>query len=105
MRGTRVTGKKRVKGIEPSCPAWEAGVLPLNYTRKRIFDFRLSMADLQAQARLRSAADPYCQETTSSEPLYFPSPLVPHLLSLPQLVEMQLPETAGHVPAPPLTLR
>jgi predicted RNA-binding protein YlqC (UPF0109 family) len=23
-----------VKGIEPSCPAWEAGVLPLNYTRK-----------------------------------------------------------------------
>ena len=24
---------KRVKGIEPSCPAWEAGVLPLNYTR------------------------------------------------------------------------
>src|SRR5947209_14908878 len=25
--------KKRVKGIEPSCPAWEAGVLPLNYTR------------------------------------------------------------------------
>jgi hypothetical protein len=26
---------KRVKGIEPSCPAWEAGVLPLNYTRIR----------------------------------------------------------------------
>jgi hypothetical protein len=25
--------RKRVKGIEPSCPAWEAGVLPLNYTR------------------------------------------------------------------------
>ena len=24
---------KRVKGIEPSCPAWEAGVLPLNCTR------------------------------------------------------------------------
>ena len=23
-----------MKGIEPSCPAWEAGVLPLNYTRK-----------------------------------------------------------------------
>jgi hypothetical protein len=30
---------KRVKGIEPSCPAWEAGVLPLNYTRKRDFRF------------------------------------------------------------------
>ena len=24
---------ERVKGIEPSQPAWEAGVLPLNYTR------------------------------------------------------------------------
>jgi hypothetical protein len=25
--------KERVKGIEPSCQAWEACVLPLNYTR------------------------------------------------------------------------
>jgi hypothetical protein len=25
---------ERVKGIEPSLPAWEADVLPLNYTRK-----------------------------------------------------------------------
>jgi hypothetical protein len=24
---------ERVKGIEPSPQAWEAGVLPLNYTR------------------------------------------------------------------------
>ena len=24
---------KRVMGIEPTCPAWKAGVLPLNYTR------------------------------------------------------------------------
>jgi hypothetical protein len=24
---------ERVKGIEPSCSAWEADVLPLNYTR------------------------------------------------------------------------
>ena len=24
---------ERVKGIEPSCQAWEACVLPLNYTR------------------------------------------------------------------------
>ncbi|PKK38920.1 hypothetical protein ABB02_01733 [Clostridiaceae bacterium JG1575] len=30
-----VTRKKmeRVKGIEPSRPAWKAGILPLNYTR------------------------------------------------------------------------
>ena len=26
-------GLERVKGIEPSCAAWEAAVLPLNYTR------------------------------------------------------------------------
>src|SRR5690606_19684555 len=24
---------ERVKGIEPSCPAWKAGALPLSYTR------------------------------------------------------------------------
>ena len=27
---------ERVKGIEPSLSAWEADVLPLNYTRERI---------------------------------------------------------------------
>ena len=27
------TGSERVTGIEPAPPAWEAGVLPLNYTR------------------------------------------------------------------------
>lgn len=36
---------KRVKGIEPSCPAWEAGVLPLNYTRNAIADFGLWIAE------------------------------------------------------------
>ena len=25
---------ERMKGVEPSCPAWEAGVLPMNYTPK-----------------------------------------------------------------------
>ena len=33
----RVT-KKRVMGIEPTYPAWKAGVLPLNYTRMGIFN-------------------------------------------------------------------
>src|SRR3954468_24241912 len=41
--------KKRVKGIEPSCPAWEAGVLPLNYTRGGGGgDCRSGVADWQA---------------------------------------------------------
>ena len=33
---------KRVMGIEPTYPAWKAGVLPLNYTReieKSLVDF------------------------------------------------------------------
>ena len=34
-----------MKGIEPSCAAWEAAVLPLNYTREEIFDFRFPIAD------------------------------------------------------------
>ena len=37
--------KKRVRGIEPPCAAWEAAVLPLNYTRRIISDFRFSIAD------------------------------------------------------------
>jgi hypothetical protein len=36
---------QRVRGIEPPCAAWEAAVLPLNYTRVAIFDFRFSIAD------------------------------------------------------------
>jgi hypothetical protein len=27
---------ERVKGIEPSCEAWKASVLPLNYTRNHV---------------------------------------------------------------------
>ena len=27
---------ERVMGIEPTRPAWKAGILPLNYTRKRL---------------------------------------------------------------------
>jgi hypothetical protein len=34
--GRRCLGVERVKGIEPSCAAWEAAVLPLNYTRARL---------------------------------------------------------------------
>jgi hypothetical protein len=36
---------ERVMGIEPTLPAWKAGVLPLNYTRKsfsQLVDNKLS---------------------------------------------------------------
>src|ERR1700758_5390100 len=45
MSFTRVKREKRVRGIEPPCAAWEAAVLPLNYTREEIFDFRFAIAD------------------------------------------------------------
>src|SRR5437879_819651 len=64
---------QRVKGIEPSCAAWEAAVLPLNYTRGEIFDFRLTICDLQA-------ANNHCHEITSSAALKF----VPCVASLPK---------------------
>ena len=34
-----------MRGIEPPCAAWEAAVLPLNYTREEIFDFRFPIDD------------------------------------------------------------
>ena len=33
VSGLRKKKIKRVMGIEPTYPAWKAGVLPLNYTR------------------------------------------------------------------------
>ena len=33
IRLRRSNKKERVMGIEPTYPAWKAGVLPLNYTR------------------------------------------------------------------------
>ena len=33
---SRAAGLERVKGIEPSYAAWEAAVLPLNYTRESL---------------------------------------------------------------------
>ena len=36
---------KRVMGIEPTYPAWKAGVLPLNYTRRYRGD-RIRTCDL-----------------------------------------------------------
>ena len=38
---TRAFTKERVKGIEPSLSAWEADVLPLNYTRERSLLYRI----------------------------------------------------------------
>ena len=38
--------EKRVMGIEPTYPAWKAGVLPLNYTRRSHRGDRIRTCDL-----------------------------------------------------------
>src|SRR2546430_11168768 len=37
--GSALKSMERVKGIEPSSQAWEARILPLNHTRKRLVNF------------------------------------------------------------------
>ena len=32
---------KRITGIEPAYPAWEAGVLPMNYIRIRLYHYNI----------------------------------------------------------------
>src|SRR5215470_15393499 len=51
MSFTRRKREKRVRGIEPPCAAWEAAVLPLNYTRNAVLDFRFSIADCNQNKR------------------------------------------------------
>src|SRR6266478_10105987 len=91
--------KERVRGIEPPCAAWEAAVLPFNYTRGRIFDFRLPSCDLQV-------ANNHCQEITSSSfvpagvAIFAPLPPKP---SLPRDQAMT-PIVNGDDPAPVLVV-
>ena len=40
------SNEKRVMGIEPTYPAWKAGVLPLNYTRRSHRGDRIRTCDL-----------------------------------------------------------
>ena len=47
---------KRVMGIEPTYPAWKAGVLPLNYTRKEfLIRFQKCFEKHNAQSRNRTS--------------------------------------------------
>ena len=49
---------KRVMGIEPTYPAWKAGVLPLNYTRK-VGVTGFEPATSWSQTRRSSQAEPH----------------------------------------------
>ena len=51
---------KRVMGIEPTCPAWKAGVLPLNYTRITVIGVTgFEPATSWSQTRRSSQAEPH----------------------------------------------
>ena len=50
--------RKRVMGIEPTYPAWKAGVLPLNYTRK-VGVTGFEPATSWSQTRRSSQAEPH----------------------------------------------
>jgi hypothetical protein len=63
MSITREKKDERVKGIEPSCAAWEAAVLPLNYTRawKEVnTDCRLVISQYHHRAAHRCGRGPAC---------------------------------------------
>ena len=80
---------KRVMGIEPTYPAWKAGVLPLNYTRTFIGVTGFEPATSWSQTRRSSQAEPhpvifhtnviisffYCLSTFFSLFLKSPNPL------------------------------
>ncbi len=49
---------ERVMGIEPTLEAWEAAVLPLNYTRSGVVPSAQSEAEAAIIARLFSSPPP-----------------------------------------------
>ena len=51
--------RKRVMGIEPTYPAWKAGVLPLNYTRMKIGVTGFEPATSWSQTRRSSQTEPH----------------------------------------------
>ena len=51
---------ERVKGIEPSYEAWEAAVLPLNYTRSRRGFYRQSGHPTAAENYRRKTEGSFC---------------------------------------------
>ena len=53
-----ISVSKRVMGIEPTYPAWKAGVLPLNYTR-RVGVTGFEPATSWSQTRRSSQAEPH----------------------------------------------
>ena len=60
---------ERVMGIEPTYPAWKAGVLPLNYTRISVGVTGFEPATSWSQTRRSSQAEPHPDISFISLPL------------------------------------
>ena len=58
QKALRISTEKRVMGIEPTYPAWKAGVLPLNYTRE-VGVTGFEPATSWSQTRRSSQAEPH----------------------------------------------
>ena len=59
QKALRISTEKRVMGIEPTYPAWKAGVLPLNYTRRVYRGDRIRTCDLLVPNQRSSQAEPH----------------------------------------------
>ena len=59
FQGFLIKRKERVMGIEPTYPAWKAGVLPLNYTRISVGVTGFEPATSWSQTRRSSQAEPH----------------------------------------------
>ena len=51
MRYSLLFVMERVSGIEPPCPPWQGGVLPLNYTRVMAVPTRFELAIFSVTGR------------------------------------------------------
>src|SRR5438874_7604420 len=63
-RITNAEKNERVRGIEPPCAAWEAAVLPLNYTRGEIFDLRFASREQSLPGNHVAGSGEIVQTTT-----------------------------------------
>ena len=84
-----ISPEKRVMGIEPTYPAWKAGVLPLNYTRIYFCPFEtigvtgFEPATSWSQTRRSSQAEPHpvvfflaCQASSPGDAIKYTIPFL-----------------------------
>lgn len=56
-------------GIEPTYPAWKAGVLPLNYTRERILSYHRKLQNARGNVKIKINLYNYPYQARGSLPV------------------------------------